>query len=136
MDEVIGTLVAMASHRAFPAIPSAHDAPYPANTLYILAAQQDTTVAQLVALGKQWRAKDVAVHSATQYEGDYPCRAVLQLALEGAALSENGEAQQEAVVISYCWYHYTLSRPAASNAKRKAVSRLAANSKHTQLTLI
>ncbi|MBD2075149.1 hypothetical protein H6F86_14845 [Phormidium sp. FACHB-592] len=131
MDEVIGTLVAMATHRAAPAI-QAHDAPYPANTLYILAPKQDT----IVALGEQWRAKDVAVHSATQSKGGYPCRDALQLALKGAALSENGEARQEAVVLSYCWYHHTLSRPVESNAKRKAVSRLAANGKHTQLTLI
>ena len=136
MDEVIGTLAAMASHRAVPATQSVHDAPYPANTLYILAAKQDTTVAQLMALGKQWRAKAVAVHSATQSKGDYPRRDALQLALEGAALSEDDEAQQEAVVISYCWYHHTLSRSVASNAKLKAVSGLAANGKHTQLTLI
>jgi hypothetical protein len=74
--------------------------------------------------GKQWRAKAVAVHSATQSKGDYPRRDALQLALEGAALSEDDEAQQEAVVISYCWYHHTLSRSVASNAKRKAVSGL------------
>ncbi len=136
LDEVIGTLAAMASHHAVPAIQSAYDAPYPANTLYVLTAKQDTTVAQLVALGKQWRAKDVAVHSATQSKGGYPCRNALQLALQGAALSEDGEARQDAVVLSYCWYHHTLSRPAKSNAKRKAVSGLAVNGKHTQLTLI
>jgi hypothetical protein len=50
--------------------------------LYVLAAKQDTIVTQLVALGEQWRAKAVAVHSATQYEGDYPCRDALQLALQ------------------------------------------------------
>ncbi|MBD2074316.1 hypothetical protein H6F86_10545 [Phormidium sp. FACHB-592] len=136
LDEVIGTLVAMATHRSAPANRGTYDVPYPANTLYVLAAKQDTTVTQLMALGKQWRAKAVAVHSATQYTGGYPCGDALQLALKGAALSENGEAQQEAVVISYCWSHHTLSRPVASNAKRKAVSGLAANGKHTQLALI
>ena len=136
MDEVIGTLAAMATHRAAPANRGTYDVSYPTNTLYVLAPKQDTTVAQLVALGKQWRAKDVAVHNATQSKGSYPCRAALQLAFQGAALSEDGEARQEAVVLSYCWSHYTLSRPIASNAKRKAVSGLAANGKHTQLTLI
>jgi hypothetical protein len=119
LDQVIGTLVALGIHRAVPATQSAHDALNPANTLYVLAAKQDTTVAQLVALGKQWRAKAVAVHSATQSKGDYPCRDALQLTLQGAALSEDGEARQEAVVISYCWSHHTLSRPARPTPSAK-----------------
>ncbi len=58
---VVDTLLAMANYRPMPETSIIHFIPYPADTLYILTENQDTTVSQLLDLGKKWRADSVDV---------------------------------------------------------------------------
>jgi hypothetical protein len=50
---VIDTLLAMANYRPMPETSIIHFIPYPADTLYILTENKDTTVSQLMDLGKK-----------------------------------------------------------------------------------
>ena len=51
---VIDTLLAMANYRPMPETSILRFVAYPADTLYILAENQDTIVSQLLDLGKKW----------------------------------------------------------------------------------
>lgn len=55
------TLLAMANYRPLPASSMIHFIPYPADTLYILAENQDTIVVHLIDFGKKWEADCVDV---------------------------------------------------------------------------
>jgi hypothetical protein len=58
---VVETLLAMANYRPMPETSVIHFIPYPADTLYVLAENQDVIVAQLMDLGKKWRADVVDI---------------------------------------------------------------------------
>jgi len=62
---VIDTLLAMANYRPMPETSIIHFIPYPADTLYILTENKDTTVSQLMDLGKKWGADSVDVSDST-----------------------------------------------------------------------
>lgn len=102
---VLETLLAMANYRPMPESSIIHFVPYPADTLYVLAENQDTTVAQLMDLGKKWRADCVDVCDGTNAEEteDWDFRDYVSLRLRKALWSEDFKRDQDAVIISYWW---------------------------------
>lgn len=101
---VVDTLLAMANYRPMPETSMIHFIPYPADTLYILAENRDTVVAQLVELGKKWRADSVDICDGTNEEEEWKFQKYIQLRLEGALWGEKiGDLDSDAAVISYWW---------------------------------
>lgn len=100
---VIDTLMAMANYRPMPETSIIHFVAYPADTLYILAQNQDTTVSQLLDLGKKWRADSVDVCDGSNEEYGWQLQRRLTARLAGGLYSDNVERDQDAVVISYWW---------------------------------
>ena len=99
----VDTLLAMANYRPMPETSIIHFIPYPADTLYILAENQDTTVSQLLDLGKKWRADSVDVCDGTNEEYGFRLKRRLRVRLEGALWGEEVRHDRDAVVISYWW---------------------------------
>lgn len=100
---VIDTLLAMANYLPMPETSIIHFIPYPADTLYILAENQDTTVSQLMDLGKKWRADSVDVSDGSSEEYSWRLKRRLRARLEGGLYGEDVERDHDAVVISYWW---------------------------------
>ena len=100
---VIDTLVAMANYRPMPESSIIHFVAYPADTLYILAENQDTKVSQLLDLGKKWRADSVEVSDGTNDEYSYQLKRRLRYRYEGALWGEDNQRDRDAVVVSYWW---------------------------------
>lgn len=100
---VVDTLLAMANYRPMPKTSIIHFIPYPADTLYILAENQDTTVSQLLDLGKKWRADSVDVCDGTNEEYSFRLKRRLRARLEGTLWGENVRHDRDAVVVSYWW---------------------------------
>jgi hypothetical protein len=103
---LIDTLLAMANYRPMPETSLIHFVAYPADTLYILTENQDTTVSQLLDLGKKWRADSVDVSDGTNEEYNFRLKRRLISRLEGGLFENAGGARsvdQDAVVISYWW---------------------------------
>jgi hypothetical protein len=100
---VIDTLLAMANYRPMPETSIMHFIPYPADTLYILTVNRDTTVAQLVDWGKKWRADSVDVCDGTSEEFGWRLKRRLFARLEEGLQGEDVENDRDAVVISYWW---------------------------------
>lgn len=100
---VVDTLLAMANYRPMPETSIIHFVPYPADTLYILAENQDTTVSQLLDLGIKWRADSVDVCDGTNEEYGFRLKRRLRARLEGTLWGEDVRHDQDAVVISYWW---------------------------------
>lgn len=100
---VIDTLIAMANYRPMPETSIIHFVAYPADTLYILTENRDTTVSRLLDLGKKWRADSVDVCDGTSEE--YGLRLFRRLLgrLSEALDGEPGKQVRDAVVISYWW---------------------------------
>ena len=96
---LVETLLAMANYR--PVLPESivHYVPYPADTLYILAQNQDLVVSQLMDLGKKWKADSVAVID----HNNPDCFWSLKNRLEKAFFNRLEESCQDAVIISYWW---------------------------------
>jgi hypothetical protein len=102
---VIETLLAMANYRPMPESSIIHFIPYPADTLYILAENQDVVVAQLMDLGKKWRADSVEVcdgHHADETE-DWEFRDYIFIRLRNALWGEDLKRNRDAVILSYWW---------------------------------
>lgn len=127
LERIIEPLLAMATERATPATRGTRCASYPVNTLYVLAAKQDTIVAALLALGEQWRADEVAIHDAADHTATCPCGVYLRGALQAAALDERGKAWQDAVVLAYWWRHDALPNCVAPNTSLSAGVGFATN---------
>ncbi len=100
---VVDTLVAMANYRPMPDSSIIHFVAYPADTLYILAENQDTKVSQLLDLGKKWRADSVEVSDGTNEEYSYQLKRRLRYRYEGALWGEDAPRSRDAVVVSYWW---------------------------------
>jgi hypothetical protein len=102
---VIDTRLAMANYRPMPETSIIHFIPYPADTLYILAENKDTTVSQLMDLGKKWRADSVDVSDSANEDYSYTWR--LKRGLRGRLAEglsgEKVQRNQDAVVICYWW---------------------------------
>lgn len=71
---VVDTLLAMANYRPMPNDSIIRFVAYPADTLYILAENQDTKVSQLLDLGKKRRADSVDVSDGTNEEYGWQLR--------------------------------------------------------------
>lgn len=99
---VIDTLLAMANSSPGPATRIIHFVAYPADTLYIMAENQDTTVSELLDLGKKWRADSVNVTDGTDENYTYQLKRRLRVRLEEALLRDD-KRPRDAVVISYWW---------------------------------
>ena len=100
---VLDTLLAMANYRPLPSNSIIHFVAYPADTLYILTENQDTTVSQLMDLGKKWQADSVEVTDGTNSDYGWQLQRRLRTRLEGALSSESIQSSRDAVVISYWW---------------------------------
>lgn len=100
---MVDTLLAMANYRPMPETSIIHFIPYPADTLYILTENQDTTVSQLLDLGKKWRADSVDVCDDTNEEYYFRLKRRLMARLEGALGDKNVQREQDTVVVSYWW---------------------------------
>jgi hypothetical protein len=100
---VIDSLIAMANYRPMPDSSIIHFVAYPADTLYILAENQDTKVSQLVDLGKKWQADSVEVTDGTDEEYSFRLKRQLRYRFEGALWGEEKQRDRDAVVVSYWW---------------------------------
>ena len=100
---LIDTLLAMANYRPMPETSIIHFVAYPADTLYILTENQDTTVSQLLDLGKKWRADSVDVCDGTNEEYGLRLQRRLRTRLSGSLYGETVKSDRDAVVISYWW---------------------------------
>jgi hypothetical protein len=79
---VLETLLAMVNYRPMPETSMIHFIPYPADTLYVLAENQDLIVAQLIDLGKKWRADSVDVCDGSNEDEDWEFRDYVRFAYE------------------------------------------------------
>jgi hypothetical protein len=100
---VIDTLTAMANYRPMPEDSIIHFVNYPADTLYILAENQDTKVSQLVDFGKKWQADSVDVTDGMDENYSFRLKRQLRYRFEGALWGEDKQRDRDAVVISYWW---------------------------------
>ncbi|CAN1210264.1 DUF1822 domain-containing protein [Tumidithrix helvetica PCC 7403] len=102
---VLDTLLAMANYRPMPETSMIHFIPYPADTLYVLAENQDTIVSQLLDLGKKWRADAVDICDGSHEDADRKFRNYISLRLQGALWGEDVKhgKDRDAVIISYWW---------------------------------
>lgn len=102
---VVETLLAMANYRPMPAASIIHFIPYPADTLYLLAENQDTIVAQLLDFGKKWEADCVDIWDGTNTgEAEaWEFRDYVSLRLRKGLWGENFKRDRDAVIISYWW---------------------------------
>lgn len=100
---VIDTLLAMANYRPMPETSMIHFVQYPADTLYILAENQDTVVAQLLDLGKAWRADAVDVCDGINAGEAFRFRDYVKVRLQQSLWGHDSEDDRDAVVISYWW---------------------------------
>ncbi|MFB2880233.1 hypothetical protein ACE1CC_25585 [Aerosakkonemataceae cyanobacterium BLCC-F46] len=100
---VIDTLIAMANYRPMPETSIIHFIAYPADTLFILTENQDTTVSQLLDLGKKWRADSVDICDGMSEEYGFRLKRRLLTRLTKALDDESGMQMRDAVVISYWW---------------------------------
>jgi hypothetical protein len=97
---VVDTLLAMANYRPMPDSSIIHFVAYPADTLYILAENQDVKVSRLLDLGKKWRADSVDVSDGTDENYGWQLKHRLRTRYEGALW---GHQDSDAVVVSYWW---------------------------------
>ncbi|OLT59799.1 hypothetical protein [Moorena bouillonii] len=100
---LLDTLLAMANYRPMPDSSIIHFVAYPADTLYILAENQDTKVSQLIDLGKKWRADSVEVTDGTNEEYSYRLKRRLRYRYEGALWGDGIQRDRDAVVVCYWW---------------------------------
>ncbi|WP_449416623.1 hypothetical protein [Phormidium nigroviride] len=100
---VLDTLLAMANYRPMPETSIIHFIPYPADTLYLLTENQDTTVSQLLDFGKKWRADSVEICDGNNEEYGWQLKRRLIARLEGALWGDHPQKDRDAVVISYWW---------------------------------
>jgi len=100
---VLETLFAMANYRPMPESSIIHFIPYPADTLYVLAENQDLIVAELMDLGKKWQADVVDVCDGTPEAEDWEFRDYVAIRLRKALWGEDFQQDRDAVVISYWW---------------------------------
>lgn len=100
---VLDTLLAMANYRPMPETSMIHFIPYPADTLYVLAENQDLIVAQLVDFGKKWRADSVDICDGSSEEEEWEFRDYVSIRLRRALWSEDFKRERDAVIISYWW---------------------------------
>ncbi|GJD18666.1 hypothetical protein RIVM261_036220 [Rivularia sp. IAM M-261] len=99
---VVDILLAMANYRPMPDDSIIHFVAYPADTLYILAENQDTKVSQLLDLGKKWRTDSVDVTDGTNEEYGWQLRRRLRNRYEGALPGQDNKAR-DAVIVCYWW---------------------------------
>lgn len=102
---ILETLLAMANYRPMPETSMLHFVPYPADTLYVLTGNQDVLVAQLMDLGKKWRADvvDICDGSDLEDEEDWEFRDYVALRLRGGLWGKTFGDKRDAVVISFWW---------------------------------
>ena len=93
----------MANYRPMPETSMIPFVLYPADTLYILAENQDTVVAQLLDLGKAWRADAVDVCDGINTDEAFPFRDRVKVRSQQSLWGHDNEDDRDAVVISYWW---------------------------------
>ncbi|PZV15789.1 MAG: hypothetical protein DCF21_11325 [Leptolyngbya sp.] len=105
LNGVLETLLAMANYRPMPETSMIHFVPYPADTLYLLAENQDVTVAQLMDLGKKWRADVVDIYGGNVPEGedDWEFREYFAMRLKSGLRGKTFGDKFDAVLICYWW---------------------------------
>jgi hypothetical protein len=104
-NRVLETLLAMANYRPMPETSIIHFVRYPADTLYILAENQDFIVSQLMDFGKKWRADvvDVCDSSNDNSQEEWGSSDYVSIRLQGALWGEDFKQDRDAVIVSYWW---------------------------------
>jgi len=97
------SFLAMANYRPMPETSIIHFIAYPADTLYILAENQDTKVSELLDLGKKWRADSVDISDGTNEDYGLRLKRRLKTRLSGALWGEDVHQDCDAVVVCYWW---------------------------------
>lgn len=103
---LVTTLLALAGDRPRPETSMIQFVPYPADTLYVLAENQEILVTQLIDLGKKWRTDSVEVID--RHSEEYGCHTQFRLS-EGLAkkekspLNQSNLEREDAVVVVYWW---------------------------------
>jgi hypothetical protein len=100
---LLDTLLAMANYRPMPETSIIHFIPFPADTIYILAENQDVVVSQLLDLGKKWRADSVDVCDGSDKNEDWKFRDYVSIRLKEALWGEDSRQDKDAVIVSYWW---------------------------------
>jgi hypothetical protein len=101
---VVDMLLAMANYRPMPETSIIHFVQYPADTLYILTENRDTVVAQLMDLGKKWRADEVsAFDGSLEEEADWKFRNYVHLRLQEGLWGKTSDRDRDAMIVSYWW---------------------------------
>jgi hypothetical protein len=100
---VIDTLLAMANYRPMSVESIIHFVQYPADMLYILAENRDITVAQLMELGKKWKADEVSAFDGSLEEEDWKFRNYVSLRLKDALWGKQSDKDRDAIIVSYWW---------------------------------
>jgi hypothetical protein len=103
---LVETLLAMANYRPMPETSIIHFVRYPADTLYVLAENQDLIVSQLLDFGKKWRADSVDIFDSNHNENndeDWSFQDYVSIRLKRALWGEDFRRDRDAVLISYWW---------------------------------
>ncbi len=100
---VVDTLLAMANYRPMPEESIIHFVQYPADTLYILTENRDTTVAQLIEFGKKWKADEVSAFDGSLEEDDWKFRNYVSMRLQDALWGKQSNEDRDAIIVSYWW---------------------------------
>ena len=100
---VLDTLLAMANYCPMPETSLIHFVPYPADTLYILAENQDVIVSGLMDLGKKWRADSVEVCDGSREGEDWEFREYVSFRLRKALRGEGLRREHDAVIVAFWW---------------------------------
>ncbi|MEN9226302.1 MAG: hypothetical protein Q6L60_09790 [Thermostichus sp. HHBFW_bins_43] len=100
---LLDMLLAMANYRPMPEANILRFVSYPADTLYVLAENQDTIVAQLLDLGKKWQADEVTAFDSSQQEEDWRFREDAALQLRQGLWGQGSASTCDGILLSYWW---------------------------------
>lgn len=100
---LVDTLIALANYHPVPEKRINKLIAYRADTLYILAENQDIKVSQLIELGKKWQADDVYIDDKNNEEYEGNLKLLLNFKLEGAIRDKQIKQRKDAVVVCYWW---------------------------------
>ena len=95
---MVDILVSMANYRPLPLETIKSYAAYPADTILVLTENKDTIVAQLMDLGKTWKADSVEVMDSDNQECLF-----LKGHLKNALFDREKNSRRDAIVVSYWW---------------------------------
>lgn len=100
-NKILDTLLAMGNYRPMPETSIIHFILYPADTLYLLTENRDTTVSQFLDFGKKWRADSVEVCDEKNEEYGWQLKNRFIARLEVTLWGDSPQQAQDVIVISW-----------------------------------